>query len=161
MAALRAMFEEMNYGDVVTYIQSGNVIFKTAKATDDKALAKTIEEAIHKTFQSVVPVIIRSLLEMEHAIALNPMVAEKDIDKEKLHITFLAEHPLPANLALIKQYDYTPDKFIILQKEVYLYCPNGYGNTKLNNNFFENKLKVRATTRNWKTVNKLVELAKG
>jgi uncharacterized protein (DUF1697 family) len=51
------------------------------------------------------------------------------------------------------------DRFKIREKEIYLYCPNGYGTSKLSNNFFERKFKVTATTRNWKTVNKLVELA--
>ncbi len=56
----------------------------------------------------------------------------------------------------IKKGTYDPDEFIFDGNNVYLFCPNGYGNTKLNNNFFENKLKITATTRNWKTVNELV-----
>jgi uncharacterized protein (DUF1697 family) len=59
----------------------------------------------------------------------------------------------------LKGIDYSPDRFTIIGKEIFLYIPEGYGNTKLSNNFFENKLKVTATTRNWKTVNKLFELA--
>ena len=95
---------------------------------------------------------------METAVTNNPFIGQDGIDIEKLHITFLASVPDTASLEKISQYDYPPDKFIILQKEVYLYCPGGYGNTKLSNTFFENKLKTTATTRNWKTVNTLAEL---
>ncbi len=84
---------------------------------------------------------------------------EEAIYKKYNFNTFLAENPPQANVESIKHIDYSPDKFIITGKEIYLYCPNGYGITKLSNNFFENKLKVKATTRNWKTVNKFVELA--
>jgi len=161
MAALKLMFEELKLKDVITYIQSGNVVFKTTKVNDDRLLERNIEAAIQKKFDHEVPVIIRSLEEMETAIAANSIIKQVGIDTEKLHITFLDSIPLAVNLEQIKKYDYPPDKFIIIQKEVFLYCPNGYGITKLSNTFFENKLKVKATTRNWKTVNKLVELAKG
>jgi len=160
MADLKAMFVAMKFTDVVTYIQSGNVIFKATKAANDAALASDIEAAILKKFELTVPIIIRSLQEMEHAIATNPIIKQDGIDVERLHITFLAEVPSETALEQIKKYDYPPDVFTILHKEVYLYCPNGYGNTKLSNTFFENKLKVKATTRNWKTVNKLAELGK-
>ena len=62
-------------------------------------------------------------------------------------------------LEKINPYEFLPDKFIIIEREIYLNCAAGYGTTKLSNTFFENKLKVRATTRNWNTVNKLMELA--
>jgi len=158
MLELKAMFEGLGYKSVVTYIQSGNVIFKTAKAKDDTVIASKVEAAINRTFNYTVPVIIRSLQEMETAVTNNPFIGQDGIDIEKLHITFLASVPDTASLEKISQYDYPPDKFIILQKEVYLYCPGGYGNTKLSNTFFENKLKTTATTRNWKTVNTLAEL---
>jgi uncharacterized protein (DUF1697 family) len=96
---------------------------------------------------------------MEHAISVNPFLKQSKIDIEKLHITFLAEIPEQENVESIRNINYSPDKFIIIDKEVYLYCPNGYGITKLSNNFFEQKLKIKATTRNWRTVNKLFEMA--
>jgi len=55
---------------------------------------------------------------------------------------------------------YKPDEFVIIGKEVYVHCPNGYGNTKLTNTFFEKKLKLSATTRNWKTVNAIYKIMK-
>jgi uncharacterized protein (DUF1697 family) len=158
MKDLKALFEELKYTSVATYIQSGNVVFKAAENTTDIATAKKTEAAIKEKFGVDVPVIIRTAEEMGHAVKTNPFIGREGIDIEKLHITFLEELPAAANLEKIKTYDYPPEQFIIIQKEVYLYCPNGYGNAKLVNSFFENKLKVKATTRNWKTVNKLVEM---
>ncbi len=96
---------------------------------------------------------------MENILSINPFLKQSDINIDKLHITFLSETPEKEKLKSIAQFDYAPDKFMIIGKEVFLYCPINYGETKLSNKFFENKLNVSATTRNWKTVNKLVELA--
>ncbi len=97
---------------------------------------------------------------MQSVVDTNPFVKMKGIDLDKLHVTFLSEVPTNENLEKIKTYQYKPDEFIINGREVYLSCPNGYGNTKLSNTFFENKLKVIATTRNWRTVNELLRMGK-
>jgi uncharacterized protein (DUF1697 family) len=159
MTDLKALYEELKLKEVITYIQSGNVIFKTDKKIADQSLAKKIEQAITKKYHFDVPVIIRTVDEMKKTITANPFLKQRGINLEKMHVTFLAENPEPANVKNIENLDYTPDKFIIMGKEIYLYCPNGYGITKLSNGFFENKLKVTATTRNWKTVNTLATLA--
>ena len=76
----------------------------------------------------------------------------------KLHITFLAELPDVARLQSIADGNYLPDEFSVIGQTIYLSCPNGYGNTKLSNSFFENKLKVKATTRNLKTCSELFRI---
>lgn len=157
MSALTQSFENMGFEQVKTYIQSGNVIF-TSKSDDLNQLARHIEEQIRKDFNAQVPVIILEnhfLMEVQEK---NPFLTRKNIDLTKLHITFLSEEPQLDNVAKIDAVRYVPDEFIIAGKVIYLYCPGGYGTTKLNNGFFEHKLKVTATTRNWNTVNKLVEL---
>lgn len=159
MSDLKILFESLKFNTVTTYIQSGNVIFKNDQNLPDLDLAKKIETAIFKKYDFTVPVIIRSGEEIRKIISLNPFLKEKNINLEKLHVTFLSEVPNESNLEKLKGIDYSPDRFRIIGKEVFLYIPEGYGNTKLSNNFFENKLKVTATTRNWKTVNKLFELA--
>lgn len=159
MTDLKSLYEELKFKEVTTYIQSGNVIFKTDKKIPDQALAKKIEQAIAKKYHFDVPVIIRTVDEMKKTIAANPFLKQRGINLEKLHVTFLAENPEQANVKNIQDLDYKPDKFNIMGKDIYLYCPNGYGITKLSNGFFENKLGVTATTRNWRTVNILAELA--
>ncbi|MDP4283232.1 MAG: DUF1697 domain-containing protein [Bacteroidota bacterium] len=158
MADLKALYESLKFTDVTTYIQSGNVVFKSGEKISDLDLAKKIETAIEKKYNFQVPVIIRKAEEIEKAISMNPFLKDKNINIEKLHITFLSEIPNESNLKNIKNVDYSPDQFIIEGKEIYLHIPVSYGETKLSNKFFENKLKVIATTRNWKTVNKLFEL---
>ena len=160
MANLQKLYEELKLTDIITYIQSGNVVFKADGKHTDTELAALIAGKIEKKYRFEVPVIIRRLGEVEKVLAINPFIKEKGIDMEKLHVTFLAETPAKDKVEAIEKTDFSPDRFIIKDKEVFLYCPNGYGNTKLSNTFFENKLKVQATTRNWKTTNKLAELAK-
>jgi uncharacterized protein (DUF1697 family) len=90
--------------------------------------------------------------------ANNKYADERGEDITKLHATILNTEPLKDLTGLIKGSDYFPDEFYISGKTVYLFCPNGYGNTKLSNSFFEKKLKVQATTRNWKTILELKKL---
>ncbi len=158
MTDLKALYESLEFKDVITYIQSGNVIFETSLELSNQELTKKIEQAIYKNYNFHVPVIIRSVEEIKNIISVNPFLKEKEINTEKLHVTFLAEIPNETSLESIKTFDYPPDKFIIIDKEVFLHCPDNYGETKLSNKFFENKLKVLATTRNWKTINKLLEI---
>lgn len=158
MAGLKALYEELGFTNVVTYIQSGNVIFQTKKKSDT-ALATQLETAVKATYGFDVPVVIRTVAELKEIIQNNPFLQEKELDMEKAHITFLATAPSQEALAKAATYDYSPDRFIIKGKEVYLHVPGSYGETKLSNTFFEKVLKVSATTRNWRTVNKLAELA--
>jgi uncharacterized protein (DUF1697 family) len=158
MADLKALYENLHLKQVTTYIQSGNVIFSTDKKIAASTLINQIETAIQKKYNFEVPVIIRTAEEMENIIAQNPFLKEKNINIEKLHVTFLGDQPAEENTHRLKTIDFPPDRFIMKGKEIYIYCPDSYGNTKLSNNFFENRLKVSATTRNWKSVNKLVEL---
>ncbi|MGN6530213.1 MAG: DUF1697 domain-containing protein [Ginsengibacter sp.] len=159
MADLKALYENLNFTDVATYIQSGNVIFKSKEKFSDEKLARKIEDAIFKNFAFEVPVIIRSKDEMKKIISENPFLKEKNIDEKKLHVTFLSEIPSKENAVKIQSIDFSPDRFIIRNKEIYLSIPGSYGETKISNAFFEKKLKVKATTRNWNTVSKLSEMA--
>lgn len=160
MADLKNLFETLKFKEVITYIQSGNVVFKSDSKLSDLELAKKTETAIEKKYNFKVPVIIRNVAEIEKVILYNPFLKEKNINAEKLHVTFLSEIPEKTYLISLKNIDYSPDRFFIKNKEVFLYIPESYGETKLSNKFFENKLKVTATTRNWKTVNKLFEMTK-
>lgn len=159
MADLKDLYESLKLKDIITYIQSGNVIFKSNEKLSDIALAKKIETAIFKKYDFDVPVIIRSKDEIHKIISTNPFLKERNIEAKRLYVTFLSETPAKENVESVKRFDFSPDRFFITGKEVYLCVSNGYGETKLSNNFFEKKLKVNATTRNWNTVQKLLELA--
>jgi uncharacterized protein (DUF1697 family) len=156
MSELKALYEELNLKNVTTYIQSGNVIFESG---DDINLSSRIEEKILAKYNFNVQLIIRSVVEMKAIVNSNPFLKEDGINRDKLHVTFLKELPGTEVSEKIRAGNNDFDRFVINSKEIYLYCPGGYGVSKLNNNFFEHTLKTVATTRNWNTVNKLFELA--
>ncbi len=159
MADLRALCEKLGFVDVVTYIQSGNVIFSTDKS-DHKQLEVVIERAIHQKYAFDVPVIIRTRTEIEAFIKDSPF-GEVDMANEgtKFLATFITVKPSQEALNLLQSYVHMPEKVVLGVGGLYLHCPGGYGRSKISNNFIESKLKVKATTRNWKTVCKLCELA--
>jgi uncharacterized protein (DUF1697 family) len=158
MADLSQLYRNLGFTDVTTYIQSGNVVFSTGEDLSAAMLCEKIEKAIREQYNFQVPVIVRTSDEIQKIAAENPFLSEKGIELEKLHVTFLGKNPQPAEIKAVMDVHFPSDRFLIRGTEVYLYCPGGYGNTKLSNSFFENKLKVNATTRNWKTVIKLAEL---
>ncbi len=157
MTDLKVLCEKLGWNDVKTYIQSGNLIFNSNKQSSE--LENTLESAIAEKFGFDVPVIVRSLKELQASIDKNPFI-DKAADVNQLHLTFLKEKPTHENLEKTLTYNYEPDKFKIDEKDVFILCKRKYHQSKLTNNFFYNKLKVGATTRNWKTVLKLIELSK-
>ncbi len=158
MADLKISLSELGFTHIQTYIQSGNLVF-SHKKSDQRILAQQIEDKILKGFGFDVPVIVRKLDEFKKVAENNAFVNERNEEVSYLHVTFLAEKPEKDSVDKLAGINYPPDEFIIAGDVVYLFCPNGYGNTKLSNTFFEKKLKTPATTRNWKTVNKLIEIA--
>jgi uncharacterized protein (DUF1697 family) len=159
MDALRQMFIEMGFANVQTYIQSGNVIFSSEEANIE-VLEKAIFEKIQKVFGFEVPVLVLTATEMNDAVNNNPYSNDPDKDAATIHLTFLSDRPNQVLLDKLSPNNYLPDEFRCVDKVIYVYCPNGYGNTKLNNTFFETKLKVTATCRNLKTSIELATLAK-
>jgi uncharacterized protein (DUF1697 family) len=160
MDQLRNAFEALGFEDVTTYVQSGNVVFNAfTKASEN--LSKKIEEKVLREFDISVPVTVKTAGEVNDVIRNNPFLQEKGIDLSKLHVTFLSHAPEKTALKMLDVIANAPDQFRSSGKEIYLYCPNGYGVTKLSNNALEKVLSVRATTRNWKTVNRLHEMTLG
>lgn len=158
MDALRQMYELLNFSKVKTYIQSGNVVFQSAE-TNCLDIEQTIAQQINQTFGFEVPVMVKTLSELKTVISNNPFTDNKQKYISKLHVTFLSQQPQQNYLDKLNTTQYAPDEFVIIANAIYLFCPNGYGKTKLTNNFFETKLKLSATTRNWKTVNELANIA--
>jgi uncharacterized protein (DUF1697 family) len=156
MPDLRTLLENLGAEDVVTYLQSGNVVFKSAEGADK--LARAIERRIKRDLGLSVTVLLRMPRQLAKVKAGNPFA--KDVkDPTKLHVTFLAEKPDRARVRNLDPKRAEPDELRLVAQEVYLHCPNGYGRSKLSNAYLEKQLGVAATTRNWKTVTKLAELA--
>jgi len=159
MADLKLLFEELGFNNIVTYIQSGNVIFDDEVTLPDLEIADKIKQSISNKFQFEVPVIVRSSKDLTKSVKNNPFYKKDSTDIKQLHLTFLKEKPTKEHLTKIENQNFEPDKFVIKGKDAFIFCEGKYHQSKLTNNFFEKKLKVNATTRNWKTVLKLVELS--
>jgi uncharacterized protein (DUF1697 family) len=157
MADLTALFAGLGHEDVSTYVQSGNVIFRSASGSSVN-LANDIAERIKRDLGLDVAVLLRTQDQLAKIVKDNPFI-RNGADLATLHVTFLAESPDPALVREIDSALGEPDEFRVAGREVYLHCPNGYGRTKLNNTFWERRLKVAATTRNWRTVTTLHRLA--
>jgi uncharacterized protein (DUF1697 family) len=109
---------------------------------------------------TTVAVLVRTKDELDGVIKTNPFVRRRE-DVGSLHVTFLGAAPDPESVVAAAQRRIDGDEFQVVGREVYLFCPHGYGKTKLTNTLFEKKLGSTATTRNWKTVTTLVSMAEG
>ena len=157
MEDLRDLMSKLGFENCQTYIQSGNVVFEAVPQAV-KTLAQKIEQAIAKQYNYEVPVIVKTQDDLAKVYSRNPFLPQHSEEMKFLHFTFCEEEPESIMIEGIEREKYLPDEWKATDLGIYLFCPNGYGRTKLTNTFFERKLKVRATTRNWKTVQKLMEM---
>lgn len=159
MAELRTVFAELGYRQVQTYIQSGNVIFEEDTADEDQLIA-AIRPALSARFGWDIPVLLRTGGELAAVLAGNPFQDRQD-DPTKLLVTFLATAPAPDRAARLQPPPGETGELSLVGREIYLHTPDGYGRSKLTNAYLAKLLDVAATTRNWRSVAKLHELAEG
>jgi uncharacterized protein (DUF1697 family) len=159
MADLVALYKKMGFRDAETYIQSGNVVFTYSGVESESDLSKKIEKTIKDNFSYNIPVMLRTIEEFRRLYADNPFLGEEKFDPSRMAVVFLHDGVTEIQAEKVKGVDYPPDKFIINGREIFIFCPNGFGKTKLYTNFFENKMKVTGTARNWKTVETLLKIA--
>lgn len=159
MDRLQQSLQGLGFVEVRTYIQSGNVVFTAARQSSFD-LSQSIEQRILRDFGFSVRVISRTAEELGKAIQNNPFLREKGIDSSRLHVTFLSEAPVRSSLKKLDTLAAGQDQFRCCGKEIYLYCPDGLGRSKLFGSAFDRVLAVSATTtRNWKTVNTLYAMS--
>jgi uncharacterized protein (DUF1697 family) len=158
MKELRQAYEALGLANVQTYVQSGNVVFDAAPQSSSK-VAALLEAHLQRCLGFAVPVLVRSRSEFAKVVETNPFAKQPTKDPTKFHVTFLASRPSAAALGSLDTTRDQADEYILADRQIYLCCPGGYGETKFSNGFFEKKLKVSATTRNWKTVLALHALA--
>jgi uncharacterized protein (DUF1697 family) len=158
MKDLAAMFIAAGCRDVVTYIQSGNVVF-SAPAAVLKKLPQIISRRIADDFGHKVPVVIRSHEQIAAVVRDNPFLKAGEQEKA-LHVVFLADLPSDEAVAKLDPHRSPPDRFIVTGQEIYLHLPNGAGQSKLTNAWMDSKLSTISTSRNWATVLKLYEMTK-
>src|SRR6266699_2813142 len=154
---LRSICAELGLENARTYVQSGNIIFHAAGSVE--RWSKGLERALAGKARLPITVLVRSRAEIAALVERNPFAGETGIDLARLHVTFLRQAPKQAALAALNAIDAGPDRLSQAGREIYLHCPNGYGRSKLANNAIEKVLGVAATTRNWRTVTTLAEMA--
>jgi uncharacterized protein (DUF1697 family) len=158
MDALRAVYESLKLETPRTYVQSGNVIFRT-KEKNNSQLAARIRTAIEKKFKCSPEVILRTAEELRKAIAATPFADRPDLEPGKILVTFLAAAPpLEGQAGFDKFKDY-PEEVHLKGRELYIYFPNGAGKSKLPWSAIEKLLKVTGTARNWNSVKAMLEIA--
>lgn len=156
MAILREILEKSGLINVKTYIQSGNVVFQTSEINKIK-LKEFIQKTIEHHFGFLVPIIVKTNEELQFVFD-NCIFSEAK--KTKSYFILLNKAP---EVSLVKEAEkiiFESEEFAIVNNCLYFYSSSGYGRTKFNMNTFEKKLKVKATSRNYKTIKKLLELSK-
>ncbi len=162
MADLKRVFESIGLCEVKTYIQSGNVLFKSNES--EESLCNKIEHEIEAVFSIPVKVILRTSMELEQIISNCPFSkdevteAETLSEVESLYVALMTRNPLKENIECIDVYRSESDKYHIVGRDIYLLFHHSIRNSKLANNLY--KLNVPTTVRNWKTLSKLSALAK-
>lgn len=158
MKDLVALYESCGSSDIQTYVQSGNVIFSSSEKNPAK-ISRILEKKIEQKYKFHADVLVRTGQNLKKVIDENPFLKKPGVDPGNLYVTFLSDAPETLSLPNLSNVKSGADQFEIRGTEIFLWCPDGYGRTKLSNNFFEAKLKRIATTRNWKTVMALYEMA--
>jgi uncharacterized protein (DUF1697 family) len=159
MNDLSNLYKDLGFTDVETYIQSGNVIFCSDKIEQVPVISQRIEKAILDKFNLNIPVMIRTVKEIKELSSSNDFLYEENFDPAKMAVIFLHEKCKGSQIQKVADVNYPPDRFLISGSEIYIYCPDGFGKTKLYTNFFEKKMGVIGTGRNWKTITTILDIA--
>lgn len=154
MAALRATAERCGFEGVVTFIQSGNVIFRSRRGA--KAVTAQLHDAILEDSGIDTRIATRTAAQLQKVVTGNPLL-DRSEDPTKLSVMFLFDGVTPT-LSTVDPDDYAPDELSLVGREVYLHTPNGMGRTKLVP-AVSKKLGLLGTTRNWRSTLKIAELA--
>ncbi len=159
MNDLIELLTKKGFKNVSTYIQSGNIIFESDEI-DKQLIENKISTIIFEAYNYTIKTSVISFEELTNIFNSNPFLNKNAaIDISKLHVTILNLSPTNDLIDQLKsKFIDLDDQFEIYNNIIYIHTPNGYGRTKLTNTVFEKKFSCSSTTRNWKTISKLIEL---
>ena len=158
MVELKQLFINLSYNDVTTYIQSGNVIFKSSEKNISK-IEQQITAQINQVFGHTINILVITKKQLETILKSNPFLKNNSIDIKVLYTILLKENYFAEGIKLIEPYLTNNEEIKIIGNCAYIHYPSGAGNSKLTINIIEKKLQTVATSRNWRTITKLVELS--
>lgn len=157
MAKLKTALDQSGFHQVQTYIQSGNIVFNS-DYKNSAQIEKGIELLIQSNFDLKIKSMVIPIADFTKMLELNPFKEEAATEPSRMILTFLEHIPNTEDLQKIPESG--TDQWELIDRCVYLYCPEGYGKTKLTHSVFESKLKIKATARNWRTCEQLLLLAR-
>ncbi len=157
MARLRQVLEEEGFNNVITYLQSGNIVLCSEKLNQSE-IEKRIGDLIVQTFSVSVDVFARSGESVKQWLEENPFQNPEQFPGDKVGIALLSQVPDNEKVVILSSQNISPDEFIIKGSVLYLYCPEGFGKTRFTSAMIESKLKVRTTVRNRKTIEALSKM---
>jgi uncharacterized protein (DUF1697 family) len=156
METLREVFSNaLGFENVKTYINSGNLIFETDEI-DDKTLAATIETAIDKEFNLKIKTIVRTIDEIKNIVENSPFAGQFENDKD-LHVFFLDEELPIEKRELLLSNNSENEQYFVRNREIFCLLRVSVLDSLIGKDYIGKKLKVFATARNWRTVNKILE----
>lgn len=156
METLREVCVGIDFENVKTYINSGNVIFETKK-TDNLKLAEKLGEAIEKEFGFKIKVIVREFGEIEEIVKNNPFAGQFENDKD-VHVFFLDEEMPKDKAELLLSNNNENEQYFVRNREIFCHLKVSVLDSLMGKDYIAKKLKVSSTARNWRTVNKILEL---
>jgi uncharacterized protein (DUF1697 family) len=157
MVDLKELFIGLKFSDPISYIQSGNVVFRSTEANISK-IENKISSAIHENYSYNIEVLVLSRKSFIEIFKINPFIKNESLDQKKIYTMFLGKKPDIELFNLVKNDDNYPEEMILKGKTIYMYYVNGCGRSKVTTSFIEKKLNVKATARNWNTVRNLDRL---
>ena len=157
MSELKSLHQTLGLQDVVTYIQSGNVVFSSG-AADPAQLARLIKESFAQKFGFLSQVMVRTSAELEEIIANNPFQNQPEKEPKRVAVLFLATRPESTTLEDLQRTYSGPEEIYLIGQELFVYYSDGMGRSKLTLLLIEKKLKTIGTGRNWNTVLQLQKM---
>jgi uncharacterized protein (DUF1697 family) len=156
MPKLRDALAEAGFGDVQTYLQSGNVVLTST--ANPETVAQKCEKLIEERFGFDIAVVVRSRAELASVVKLNPL-AKVAKDPKRYQVTFLAKKLSPKVVRELKEAAADSEQVVVSGREVFAWHPKTIARSRLWNRLAGKGLGVTATSRNWTTVEALLELA--
>jgi uncharacterized protein (DUF1697 family) len=158
MDALRALFVSLKFEEPQTYVQSGNIVFKSSELNLE-LVATRIKQAVTKKFACSPEIMLRTVAELRAAVSSNPFAKRNNIEPGKLHVFFLAGQPAKNAAENLRQLAIQPEELHLIGRELFIYFPNGVGKSKLPWARLDKALQSPGTGRNWNSVTKVLEMA--
>ena len=155
METLGEVISALGFQNVKTYINSGNVIFETAEA-DDRKIAEKIERAIENEFGLKIKTMTRTISEIKEIVENNPFSGQFESDKD-LHVFFLDEEIPTEKRELLLSNNNENEQYFVRNREIFCLLRVSVLDSLMGKDYIGKKLKISATARNWRTINKILE----